>query len=89
MEEITPMAKTTFNGIHIDLSDISMISRLEKRQGEWIASIVWRQTGAAINLKMATVADQFTIIQSDQQIKEEQEAKDNYDRLVAEWKQSS
>lgn len=81
--------KTEFNGIHIDLSDISMISGLEKRQGQWIASIVWRQTGAAINLKMASVKDQFTIIQGDEQVREEKEAKDNYEKLVFQWKESS
>lgn len=82
------MAKIEFNGIHVDLSDISMISQLEKRQGAWIASIVWRQTGSAINLKMATVADQFGIIVTDAHVKEEADAKANYDRLVSEWKAS-
>jgi hypothetical protein len=80
------MSKTTFNGIHIDLSDISMISQLEKRQGAWIASVVWRMTGVAINLKMASVREEFAIIIGDEQVREEKEAKQNYDRLVSEWK---
>lgn len=83
------MAKIEFNGIHVDLSDVSMISQLEKRQGEWIASLVWRQTGMAINLKMAPVRDQFSIIITDQQIEDEKKARDNYDRLVSSWKDSA
>ena len=83
------MAKTTFNGIHIDLSDISMISQLEKKQGAWVASVVWRNTGMAINLKMAGVREQFAIIVGDEQVQEEKEARENYARLVSEWQAST
>ena len=46
------MSKVTFNGIHIDLSDVSLIGLLTKHEGIWSCPIVWRATGAAINVKM-------------------------------------
>lgn len=82
------MSKTTFNGIHIDLADISMIGKLAKSGQGWSAPVVWRQTGATINLNMATVKEEFAIIIGDEQLREERSAKENYERLVNEWKGS-
>lgn len=80
------MSKTHFNGIYLDLSDVSLIGKLERKQGIWFAPIVWRATGMTINLNMATSKDPHAIFIGDEQMNEEKEAKDNYDRLVHDWK---
>lgn len=82
------MSKTTFNGIHIDLSDVSLIGLLTKTDGIWSCPLVWRATGAAINVKMGDIRDKHAIFTSDQDQQDEIHAKENYDRLVSEWKAS-
>lgn len=86
---VKSMSKTTFTGLHIDLSDVSLIGRLTKGPGGWFAPIVWRYTGTTVNVKMADEKEEFRILVDDEQLREEKEAQDNYDRLVSEWKTSS
>lgn len=82
------MSKTTFNGIHIDLSDVSLIGLLTKTDGIWSCPLVWRATGAAINVKMGDIKDKHALFVTGANEAEERYAKDNYDRLVEEWKKS-
>ena len=86
MEAVKPMSKVTFNGIHIDLSDVSLIGQLVKRENKWFAPVVWLATGTSINLQMGKSAEDYAIIISDAELTMEKEAKDNYDRLVELWK---
>lgn len=82
------MSKTEFNGIYIDLADISLIGKLVKGPAGWFAPIVWRATGSTINVKLADEKEAFSIIVGDEQLEEEKAAKENYARLVSEWKES-
>lgn len=90
MKRNFPMSKTTFNGIHIDLGDVSLIGKLDRDpSGNWFAPMVWRNTGATINLKMKSPHDRYQVIADNQMEQDEADAKANYERLVAEWKASA
>lgn len=87
MRRNRPMSKTQFNGIHLDLSDVSLIGQLTKNdEGIWFAPVVWRNTGQTINLKMSAQKDRYSILVTPEDDPAEREARDNYDRLVRDWK---